>query len=132
MIALRIVTPKGNYKTCEVKSLHIRSVEGEMTILPNHIPIFAAIVPCKLVLENENGEKRDYALASGFLHFEANEAMLLTDAIEGKDEIDFERAQRAYERAKARLEKHDSNTEFRRAELALQRAIIRMSVHGGH
>ena len=55
MIALRIVTPKGNYASLNVKSIHIKSVEGEMTILSNHIPIFASIVPCELVLECEDG-----------------------------------------------------------------------------
>ena len=44
MIALRIVTPKGNYASLNVKSIHIKSVEGEMTILSNHIPIFASIL----------------------------------------------------------------------------------------
>lgn len=128
MIALRIVTPKGNYAQRSVKSIHIRSVEGEMTVLPNHIPIFASIVPCELALEEENNEKNFYALSGGFFHFENNEALLLTDAIEGKGEIDLERAQKAYERARKRLEKKDSNTDMKRAQLALQRAIIRIHV----
>ncbi|MCI7801789.1 MAG: ATP synthase F1 subunit epsilon [Floccifex porci] len=128
MIALRIVTPKGNYASLNVKSIHIKSVEGEMTILSNHIPIFASIVPCELVLECEDGNKNEYALSGGFFHFENNEALLLTDAIEGKGEIDLERAKKAYERARKRLEKKDSNTDMKRAELALQRAIIRIHV----
>ncbi|MDD7281348.1 ATP synthase F1 subunit epsilon [Floccifex sp.] len=129
MISLRIVTPKGNYLTRDVKSIHIKSVEGEMTILSNHIPIFASIVPNDLVLEEENGEKNHYALSGGFLHFENNEALLLTDAIEGKGEIDLERAKKAYERARKRIEKKDSDTDMKRAQLALQRAIIRIHVY---
>lgn len=131
MIALRIVTPKGNYDNLEVKSIHIKSVEGEMTILSNHIPIFASIVPCKMILVSSKDETLDYAISGGFLHFENNEGLLLTDAIEGKGEIDYERAKKAYERARRRIEKKDSNTDMRRAELALQRAIIRMKVYGG-
>ena len=131
MIGLRIVTPKGNYSQLDVKSIHITSVVGEMTVLPNHIPLFASIVPCKMILVTENGEKQEYATSGGFLHFESNEALLLTDAIEGRGEIDYERAKAAYERARKRIEKKDSKTDMRRAELALQRAIIRMKVYGG-
>lgn len=75
MIALRIVTPKGNYASLNVKSIHIKSVEGEMTILSNHIPIFASIVPCELVLECEDGNKMnmhclvDFSILKTMKHF---------------------------------------------------------------
>ena len=131
MIALKIVTPKGNYSSMNVNSIHLKSVEGEMTVLSNHIPIFASIVPCKLILVDEKNEKKEYAMSTGFFEFENNEAMLLTDAIEGRGEIDIERAKAAYERARRRIEKRDSKTDMQRAELALQRAIIRMNVYGG-
>ena len=39
MITIRVVTPHGEYLKQEVKSLHVKSVEGEMTILPKHMPI---------------------------------------------------------------------------------------------
>ena len=57
MIAFKVVTPKGEYLKQEVKSIHVKTVVGETTILPNHMPIFASLVPCKLVLKNENDEE---------------------------------------------------------------------------
>lgn len=131
MISIKIVTPLGKYKELEVKSIHLKSVEGELTILPNHMPIFAALVPCRFVLTDANDEKLEFALAGGFCHFEKNKALVLTDAIEGKGEIDLERAQKAYERARARLDKKDDATNLKRAQLALQRAINRINVYGG-
>lgn len=59
MIAFKVVTPKGEYLKQEVKSIHVKTVVGETTILPNHMPIFASLVPCKLVLKNENDERRN-------------------------------------------------------------------------
>ncbi len=55
--------------------------------------------------------------------------MILTDAIEGKDDIDIERARQAYRRARERLDKKDVNTNMKRASLALARAINRISVY---
>ncbi|MBQ0065994.1 MAG: ATP synthase F1 subunit epsilon [Firmicutes bacterium] len=130
MIDLKIVSPKGVYANKQVKSITVNSVEGQMTILPNHIPIFAALVPCELTLRYEDAENETYAISGGFFQFDQNKSLLLTDAIEGRGEIDLERAQKAYQRAKERLEKRDSDTNMRRAELALKRAIARMNVHG--
>ena len=123
MIAFKVVTPKGEYLKQEVKSIHVKTVVGETTILPNHMPIFASLVPCKLVLKNENDEEEIYAISGGFLQFNKNEGMILADAIEGKKDIDLERA-------KARLEKKDSNTNLKRAQLSLERAINRIHVYG--
>ena len=105
MIAFKVVTPKGEYLKQEVKSIHVKTVVGETTILPNHMPIFASLVPCKLVLKNENDEEEIFAISGGFLQFNKNEGMILADAIEGKKDIDLERAKKSMERAKARLEK---------------------------
>ena len=130
MIKIRVVTPLGEYLDLDVKSIHVKSVEGEMTILPKHMPIVAALVPCRLKFKDGNDKDLDYAIAGGFLHFGNDEALLLTDAIEGKDEIDLERAKKAYERARARIDKKDTTTNMKRAELSLQRALNRISVHG--
>lgn len=129
MIDIKVVTQKGTYLETSVKSIACRSVEGQMTILPNHMPIFANLVPCKLDLKNENDEVSNYAVAGGFLYFSDNKAMLLTDAIEGKKDIDLKRAQEAEKRARERLEKRDSQTNMKRAQLSLQRAINRIHVY---
>lgn len=94
MIAFKVVTPKGEYLKQEVKSIHVKTVVGETTILPNHMPIFASLVPCKLVLKNENDEEEIFAISGGFLQFNKNEGMILADAIEGKKDIDLERAKK--------------------------------------
>ena len=126
----KVVTPKGEYLKQDVKSIHVKTVIGETTILPNHMPIFASLVPCKLVLKNENDEEEVYAISGGFLQFNKNEGMILADAIEGKKDIDLERAKKSMERAKERLEKKDSNTNLKRAQLSLERAINRIHVYG--
>lgn len=66
MIAFKVVTPKGEYLKQEVKSIHVKTVVGETTILPNHIPIFASLVPCKLVLKNENDEEEILRFLAAF------------------------------------------------------------------
>lgn len=131
MISLRIITPQGQYTQKDVNSIHLTSVEGELTLLTNHVPIFLGLVPCRLVLKDTEDKKWEYAIAGGFCHLENNKAILLTDAIEGKGDIDLERAKKAYARARARIDKKDSATNLKRAQLALEKAINRINVYGG-
>ncbi len=130
MITFKVVTPKGEYLNQEVKSIHVKTVIGETTILPNHMPIFASLVPCKMILKDAQDQEQIYALSGGFLQFDKNQGMILADAIEGKADIDIERAKQSMKRAKERIEKKDSKTNMKRAELSLERAINRIHVYG--
>ena len=130
MIKIKIITPLGLYKEGEVGGVHVRTVEGETTILPNHMPIVAMLTTCKCSLM-EGSEYKDYAIAGGLLQFADNEMRILADAIEGREEIDIERARRAKQRAEERLKKMDNRTSMKRAEVALAKAINRIKVYGG-
>ena len=79
----------------------------------------------------EGSEYKDYAIAGGLLQFADNEMRILADAIEGREEIDIERARRAKQRAEERLKKMDNRTSMKRAEVALTKAINRIKVYGG-
>lgn len=125
MIHIKVVTPRGIYLESDVISVHFKTVEGEMTLLPNHTPVFAALEACPLLAGNE----KIYALAGGFLKFQQDDCLILTDAIEGKNEIDIQRAKAAYQRARNRLDKKDVNTNMKRASLALEKAINRIHVY---
>ncbi len=125
MIRLKVVTPRGIYLEDHVSSVHFKTVEGEMTLLPNHTPVFAALEACPLIADNQ----KVYALAGGFLKFQQDDCLILCDAIEGKNEIDIQRAKAAYQRAQQRLEKKDVNTNMKRASLALEKAINRIHVY---
>ena len=53
----------------------------------------------------------------------------MTETAEWPDEIDMERAQKAYDRAKERLEHpQDGITDIQRAQIALSKALTRMRV----
>ena len=59
-----------------------------------------------------------------------NKVTILAEAAELADEIDVDRAQQAYERAKARLETPHPETDIARAQFAMRRALGRISTAG--
>ena len=127
MIDVKIITPTGLYKTAQVTQINARSVEGEFGLLSNHVPMVVMLAVSRLTLMDANG-KKDYAISGGMLHFANYVGRILTETIDGEEEIDLERAKKAMERAKKRLESKESDINMRRAEIALQKAINRINV----
>ncbi len=125
MMDVKIITPSGLYAECSATQINACSVEGEFGLLSNHMPMVAMLDVSRLEIVNQ-GEKKEYAISGGMLHFINNKVNILTDAIEGNEEIDLERAAKAKERAEKRLQSVDVDS--RRAEIALKRAINRMKV----
>lgn len=126
MINVRIVTPNGLYKETIASIVNVVSLDGERGILPNHMPIVVSLKISKMELAEEKREV--YAIAGGMLYFKDNECTILTPAIENKEDIDLRRAEEAKERAEKRI--HDPNMDQKRAEIALLKAMNRISVKG--
>ena len=128
-IHLRVVTPEGIYKEFDTPYLNFQSTDGDRGILPNHMPLVTSLKIGKLTCEEE-GKRQTYAVAGGLLYFRENLAEILTDAIERSDEIDTVRAKAAQSRAEQRLQSGRENLDVKRAQLALARALNRITVAG--
>ncbi len=70
-------------------------------------------------------------IAGGFAEVRDNTVRIVTEASEPPSDIDVERASRAAERARHRLDSHSAeggSLDLLRAQYALQRAMLRMKV----
>lgn len=127
MFTCRIVTPYGLYREVECSILNVRTTDGERGILANHMPLVTMLEISHMNLVSNN-ERQEFAIGGGMLYFDENRATLLVSSIESKDEIDIKRALDAKERAEGHLNKNDPNNDLKRAELALKKAINRISL----
>ena len=127
--SLEIITPRGIYLTEEVESLTIKLTSGYRTFLAGHIPLIGSLAyaPMHLV---KDGKIEEYAIHGGAINVTKEKVSVVCNAIESKDEIDEERALAAKERAEKRLKENDPNIDLKRAQLALQRSLIRLEVVG--
>lgn len=128
MLKLRVITPNGLYTDTEAIQINACSKEGEFGLLEDHMPIVAMLEISKLEIVKEENDSKEYAISGGMLQLQNNVVTILTDSIEGEEEIDLERAREAKERAEKRLQAHESNMNMQRAEIALRKAINRMNV----
>ena len=77
----------------------------------------------------QDGVISNYAIAGGTLFVTESECKIITSAIENETEIDYSRAQQAKQRAEQRLSNKSEDIDVKRAEIALRRAINRLSLN---
>lgn len=124
---LRIITPERVFYENQVEMVEFNTTEGEIGVLPGHIPLTVIIKPG--ILNITEGEKdREAALHAGFAEILPDRVTILAEIIEWPEEIDEERALAARERAEERLHSRTPETDVARAETALQRAMARIQV----
>lgn len=124
---LKIITPDRMFYENPVKMVEFNTVEGEIGVLPGHIPMTVIIKPGVLTITEEDGEK-EAALHAGFAEILQDRVTILAEIVEWPEEIDEARAQEAKERAEERLRTKAPETDTARAEVALKRALTRIEV----
>ena len=125
---VHVVTPDGPVYESEVGMVSTKAQTGELGILPGHIPMVAPL-QIGAVRIKSGGNMEYVAVSGGFLEVRPDTVTILAQTAEKSEEIDIDRAVRAKERAEQRLQqRQQEHVDFRRAELALQRAINRISV----
>ena len=132
---IEIVTPEKEIYRGQASEMVLPASDGLMGILPNHAPIVAALDVGRVTVTRVDGGKDELMISDGFLEMADNQARILADVGERREDIDVERARRAEERARKRLAMRagdkSADIDFIRAERALQRAIWRLQIAAG-
>jgi F-type H+-transporting ATPase subunit epsilon len=129
-IQLEIVALEKTLQTATVDSVTIPGLDGDFSVLPGHTPFLSALRTGVMTIRS-NGTTKRYAVNGGYTEVLDNKVIVLTQTVEAEDEIDVDRAKKARDRAERRLGGEEGpDTDTRRAELALQRALIRLQATG--
>lgn len=130
---LEIVTPEHLVYSNQVNSLTIKGVDGDLGILPGHIPLVTPLQVAPMFVKAA-GATITIAVHGGFVEVHKDKVTVLAESAELPTQIDVERAEAAKERAQRRLQSRSKQDEIdhRRAELALQRAVTRIKISEKH
>lgn len=122
---LKIITHERIVFDEDIDELYTKTIDGEIGILKNHVPIMAAldIGVTKTIIDNK---VKFFTTMGGVLQFKDDEALILTTTAECGDEIDVTRAKEALARAQAKLAEAEAETDAKRAEAAIARAMARL------
>ncbi|MCQ2541989.1 MAG: ATP synthase F1 subunit epsilon [Lachnospiraceae bacterium] len=123
---LKIITPERVFYEGDVTMVEFNTIEGQIGILKKHVPTTVIVSPGVLTITEEEGVKMA-ALHAGFAEILQEEVTILAELVEWPDEIDSNRAEEARIRAERRIAANDDGTDLDRAEIALKKAIARIS-----
>lgn len=127
---LEIVTPEKLVVKDVAEEMQIPGKNGYLGILPGHAPLITELAVGEITYRNAGATKR-LAVAWGFAEVLQDKVTILAEMAERPEEIDLKRAEEAKQRAEERLKSSDPNTDFTRAQVALQKAETRIDVAQG-
>lgn len=135
-LQLTILTQEREILTQQVSSVTVPTSEGEVTILPGHIPLFSKLDIGELVYRWKEGsgdrlQEDSLAVSGGFLDVNpAGEVTILADHAIRSTDIDLAQAEEARRQAELAMENRQSEQDFRLAEASLKRALNDLKIAG--
>lgn len=135
-LAVSIVTPSGVVYHHQAELVVVKTIDGELGILPKHAPIIVPLTIDEVRIKRINSENHEnnmdwIAVNGGIMEVRDNQVNIIADSAEREREIDLTRAEKAKQRAEHMIEEakeHEDIDELRRATVALHRAINRIKV----
>jgi F-type H+-transporting ATPase subunit epsilon len=120
--SVEVLTPEGEVFNGEVVQLSTRTVDGELGVLANHVPVLAGLMPNRLRLRVSESEVEEYAQSHGVLQVFANHAQVLLEEAIPTGDLDVASLEEQKADAEERFADKDSGEAARKvAERDLER-----------
>lgn len=126
-LKLEIVTPEAIVFSDDVDMVTLTGTEGEMGILPQHMPLMTQLVAGEVIV-NKGKETFFLAVGDGFVQVTADRVSILTDMAINAENIDEAKAEEARRIAEVRLAEKVSDEEAARVHAALLHAATQIKV----
>ena len=125
-LLLEIVTPEAKAFSGEVEMVVLPGVEGELGVLPMHVPLMTQLLPGEVRIL-QDGKQTELVVGTGFVEVSQTHVSILTDMAMSDTEIDEQAAEEAVKRAEARVHEKDlSSEEIAEIESALARSLAQL------
>jgi len=126
-LKLEIIQPVKEKITGEYDHIIIPGADGDFGIMMNHTPFITKIRPG--ILQLFVGDKSEkFAIHDGFVTIDNDVVKIVCSILERENEIDVKRAEAAKVRAEKRLKSNQKDIDFRRAEYALKKSLVRLNL----
>lgn len=100
-IHFEIVTPERVVLREEVRQVTVPTKMGEITVLPDHIPLVASLLAGVVHVKTKGGEDEVMSVSGGFIEVLKDKVVILADTAERAEELDLDKVEAARQRAEA-------------------------------
>jgi len=126
-LKLQIVTPEGTAYSEDVEMVGLRSADGQIGILPNHVRLMTQMLPGEMMVRKE-GRDQYLAVGEGLVEVTGEHVAIATDMAVAAETIDEAMAEEARRRAEARLRDKISDEEVASVNASLARSLAQLRV----
>jgi F-type H+-transporting ATPase subunit epsilon len=126
-IKLEIVTPEAKTFSDDVDMVTLTGTEGEMGILPQHMPLMTQLVAGEITAR-KGTENIFLAVGDGFVQVTGDRVAILTDMAIKAADIDEAKAEEARQRAEARLAEKITGEDAAMVNAALVNSLAQLKV----
>lgn len=129
-LRFELTTPERIVLKDEFDSATIPTLDGEITVLPGHIPLVSSLAP-GMITVRKDGDESYLAVSGGFIEVQPGSAVIiLADTAERADELDLQKVEEARERARSLLleKRQIDDVSSAAAVAALERELARIKV----
>jgi F-type H+-transporting ATPase subunit epsilon len=126
-LKLQIITPEGLVYSEDVEIVGLRTVDGQIGILPHHMRLMTQMLPGEMMLR-KNGREQFLAVGEGLVEVTGDSVAILTDMAIEAEKIDEAKAEEARQRAAARLQEKISDEEVASVNASLARSLAQLRV----
>lgn len=123
-----ITTPEKVVYSDQVDEVVLPTPQGEIGILPNHIPLVSLLASGELRIKKGN-EIVYMAVSGGFIEVKPDKVVVLADMAEQAEEIDEQKAEAARKAAESLIkEKRVDAAEFAALSAKIEKELARLKV----
>ena len=128
-LTLEIVTPESRVYSDVIETVVIPTVQGEIGILPGHIPLLTQVEAGELRV-SKNGRTEYLAIGSGFAQIDGDKVSVLAESAIDEAKIDEDAVAKAQARAEEALRGRDNMdpAEVERLEGVVRFAVAQLGV----
>jgi F-type H+-transporting ATPase subunit epsilon len=128
IIKFEIATPERVVLKKEAKQVMVPTLEGEITILPNHSPLVSILKPGVIEAKLADDSTEIMSVSGGFVEVLKSKLVILADSAERAEELDEQAVEEARKKAQASKDKAESEDQVEFTEIAakLERELARL------
>jgi len=127
-ITLNIITQEKELLKIEVELVSVPTVTGEITVLPNHIPLFTKLQTGELRYKKD-GQYSSVIILNGFLDVSPESVVtVLTDTATLERDITVAQAEEAKKKAEESMKQKLDTRQTLIAEASLKKALLELNL----
>jgi F-type H+-transporting ATPase subunit epsilon len=130
-LTVKIVSPEKVVVSEDYISATVPSVTGQLTILPEHIPLVTKLKAGEIKLTTKESYDTLLSVSSGIIEVRPNsELIILADDAQRAEQIDLQKAEEARKRVEKLLEdrKNEQDVDYAKLQVSLEKEMAKVRV----